>query len=409
MRSNVSLLLLLFACCGFAQEQPANGSRASDQSREKTLPASADIRPGPSPAASSSDTEPGASLVQLDPLPLQVLRTVTVRDYGQRGVNRTDCDAAGNIFVPARPQGDRFPAGVMRISSDGERLTPYLLSDIPELRTDSSARPPMPRNYAIAPDGDIYMIIVLPRSSNQASAPPQRETRGFRRPSIPNTAIAVFTGDGKFRRLIRLGADYAVQQVVPLASERLLISGRKRQGDNAENFVGLFGQDGELVREFDNIDNKNAPRQRGSRFSMSRGFTHAGEDGNIYILPAGPRGSVQIFSALGEFVSEVKIKWPEKDALMAMKLAGGFFAAEFATIDECMVSEDRRPPHCTERPAPASRRTIQLFDISTGELVRKYDAPLALGRLACYTLDAFTFLRTNDKTKQLEMVIAASR
>ena len=89
----------------------------------------------------------------------------------------------------------------------------------------------------------------------------------------------------------------------------------------------------------------------------------SGEDGNVYLLRATPKGPIYVISPTGEVVRTLHLTPPDPNArLLEIKLAPRLIAAVFTVVDPTMV----------RRTKGMNTIVVQVLNAASGEPIAEY-------------------------------------
>jgi len=205
------------------------------------------------------------------------------------------CDGEGNLYLRTDPSG---VGAIHELNSKGERVALFQPAS-----SSSDVKVNFPARFAIAPDGDVYQLIVAHEISRY---------------------VFVYNRDGSVKSQIKLqkpGLAFFPSMIAVFANGDLLLSGLEHDKDRNNQvmwpFTGIFAADGTLRRELTLKDDLNihdmaasgdpkvnSPENPSGNRAVSLGAAETGADGNVYLMrrlsPAiiyaiSPGGSVRRF------------------------------------------------------------------------------------------------------------------
>jgi len=326
-------------------------------------------------------------------LPLRVKSVIQVS-----GVNAPamlvpiKCDVKGNVYIRGYQPGSLMAAPIVRISPDGERVS------VLDLRQVSGFEKGTTRDFAIDFRGNLYLLAY--KKANEPS-------------------IVLLRDNGEFSWSVQVQPFFYAMHVAVFPSGEFLISGVRPAKDTAEPpsepFVGIFGEDGKLLREIklpDNAEKADVVRsvneargpkavqapesQRGPGQAIkqvppdiSLGTAMVADDGNAYLMRAKTNPLIYVVSVAGEVLRRFELEPPADGFKVAtIRINGGRIVADFDGPRESM-------------PRP---RFYSVFDAATGQKLFQYSAHDLPGALACYTGSDFTLVSSGPSNLILKRV-----
>lgn len=284
----------------------------------------------------------------------------------------------GDVFIrPIRPKLRLMNTPLVRLSADGTSLVQFDPNVVPELFGIEFLAPV----YAVDSLGRAYFFVRLRTSFNA------QEDRSL---------IVAFAADGTYFWKVQLDRNLWPYSLTVLPSGDFLISGSDRapyeeQAQSAKSFTGVFGKDGRLRRSFKLVADNPTPAQgdaadarrtaepRSGSPTLQFGDAVVGPDGYVYLFDPISGLKVKVLSETGEVIRELTLKPPLKGAQILGLMVGDWaIAVRFLGPN---TGESKVRPH-----------VWGIYDSTSGEPMRYYDANSVKGFLACFDREHLTFV-----------------
>jgi len=355
--------------------------------------------PGSDSSAESADA--AAFLPVIVPLILQPKSVVTLDQFNGSLPSQTKCDADGNVYGAF---AGRTANSITRISADGHQTTTFSLGAVPDPDITSD-RLPFIAEFAIATDGDVYLLVLM-KSQDSGSTTQPLSAKGID-PGRFEYRIIIFDSEGKYHSQFKLEQGLAPNHVAVFPSGKLMLAGLKPapEGQHLMPFAGVFDSRGRFIDDISMPSDLHSTGVNHGQPAWSLGSwawrnptreAQGADDGNVYLLPSAAGAPVYMLSPSGEIIRTIMLGSTANEPL-GMSIAAGRLIYWSRNV------EPRRLRHTSsDRPldqaaaAVSGDSLVRIFNLQTGELAAAYIAPAELGNFACYSSGDFTFLRLHQ-------------
>jgi len=317
-----------------------------------------------------------------NPIPRIELKVVSENPVGNFGPKfgillPMRCDSEGNVYI--RPVWGKMNYGlapVVRVSADGQHVTPVEATNAPEIK-DAAEFGIM--DFAVGKDGSVLELGWI-------------HTKGRENPPV----VVQIDVDQKSASLVRIETEFSPHQIAPLPYGMFLLTGVKHttQGSgtafrqSTTPMTAVFDSQGRFVREIQlpedvtipDVDSSNMDKPEISAQQQAVDLSQfaVADDGTIYLMRNGSPPEVYVISSAGEVVRSFEVTAPAPDAVATLFHSGGRLAFAFRVPDQ----DDAR-----------AEFVVRLVDPQDGRILWDYVGPKNMaGTPVCYAGREFTVL-----------------
>ena len=285
------------------------------------------------------------------------------------------CDSRGNIYLQPYQLLKPLSAPVLRLSPDGERITPFALTSAPGFEESQVL------DYKVGPRGEVYFLSM--RLVDE----------------IPEIDLVAFHDDGTFGTTTKLAPEFIPSKFALFTSGAIFVTGVKQTSKDQmvelAPYTAVLDPSGRLVKEL-NLPGDIPPETRDYSKPLTdaekrtaplvvaaAGLSEAiaGEDGNVYLMRHTAKSRIFVISGTGEIIHTFSIT-PPREGATAEGLrngTGGTLIVYFAVP--------------TEKREQGGDMVFSVINAETGQRELDYWASDAVrGWFACATPRGFTLL-----------------
>jgi hypothetical protein len=283
------------------------------------------------------------------------------------------CDDSGAVYLRTFVAGAAASSVVLRLAPDGG-YSYFNFHNLP----DNASKGLRVEDFAV--DGKTVYMLALKAEDKQP------------------VKILRFDGDGTFKKLTTLDADFFPFRLAVFATGQFLVTGlRTGEPGKHETVAYLFDSAGRVLKIMDLDEDLGSKSGRGKAADPEKaGLGLLDAAGYVaYLLPHGENPVVYVISASGTAMRELKLKGPG-DGFQPVQLRASAveFLVEYATMPEKGNSEYR----------------YVTYDAMTGAVLRQYEPEsIKLGNFGCFDWKNGFTLFSSDASRHRVVQRATAR
>ena len=266
------------------------------------------------------------------------------------------CDSAGDVYIryTAAQTSGSATSSVARIEADGSTQT-ITLAPLPNASGESHAL-----TFAADSSGAVHQILRASVDSDEHDTSSRVE-------------YVRFDSDGDVRSYAPFPGEFIPSVFLPLPSGDFFATGvtleQSDDGVSENSLAGIFGPDAKLQSRLrtDTSKSGSAGKEDDDPFVRAE-MVRLGDDGNIYMLMASDRATVEVVNQAGRIIHKLQLQEP--------------FETEVAS-DMWMSGNRLLVVYEGEADDPKDSYVYVLYDAQSGEIIRAYK-PEFLGTIACF-------------------------